>query len=430
MKRTPLYLAIGAVVLPALYACAPGAQQVSNQQASSQQVSSQQIESATVDSDIISCEFPKDVPAANASQAEFDRYSWRMFTALNQAAGDYRGTPDCAQPLGSTSNTVWRSYKQVGEIFLEDGSSPGPWNSAINQQQVWSSISKVSEDGETAESTINQPVGGWLTDQQGNPTYYQIAANEVSYNYIVNNGIYNKEGAESFSQKINFPDYSVETKASWRIMEPGDDQSRYLTTPATVETFNDEGDKRGVTKEVVLGLVGLHIITKAKGYPQWVWATFEQVDNVTDQSVYGRPNSYFNLEAANDGTANQSPCKNHNFPCKPRPGTVFSTPDPLTRLTPIAAETGAVNKEAQTELSANKFMQYYELVTTQRPKYPNDPGNPSGTPTPAVSANTTMESYIQPVSSCMDCHSTAAIQPGQRSDFSFLFLHAKSVKQP
>lgn len=418
MKKTPLYLAIGTVFLPVIYACTPGSHKGPSVPPSK-----------TTASNIISCEFPKDIPDSNASQADFDRYSWRMFTALNQAAGAYRGTPDCENPLGSSSNTVWRSYKQVGEIFLEDGANPGPWDSAVNNRNVWSLVSKVSEDGENAESAINQPVGGWLTDQQGEPTYYQIAANEVSYDYIVNNGIYNREGAEGFSKVIDFPDYSVEIKASWRIMSDQDNSSRYLTTLAKVATFDDAGEKNG-TKEATLGLVGLHIITKAKGYPQWVWSTFEQVDNVTDQSAHGRPNSYFNLEAANNGTANQSPCKNHAFPCEPKPGSVFSTPNPLTRLTPIAAETDAVNKEAQAELSANKFMQYYELVTTQRPKYPNDPGDPGGTPTPAVSANTTMESYIQPVSSCMDCHSVASIQPGQRSDYSFMFLHAKSVKQP
>ena len=29
-----------------------------------------------------------------------------------------------------------------------------------------------------------------------------------------------------------------------------------------------------------MGLVGLHIVSKTPARPQWIWSTFEQVDNV------------------------------------------------------------------------------------------------------------------------------------------------------
>jgi hypothetical protein len=37
-----------------------------------------------------------------------------------------------------------------------------------------------------------------------------------------------------------------------------------------------------------------------------------------------------------------------------------------------------------------------------------------------------METYIQPISSCMACHSTATSQAGVKSDFSFMLLDAQS----
>ena len=70
---------------------------------------------------------------------------------------------------------------------------------------------------------------------------------------------------------------------------------------------------------------------------------------------------------------------------------------------------------------------FYRLISPQWPSDPNDPGNPQGSPTPGTVANLTMESYIQPTSSCMDCHSTARVPNGSiKSNYSFIFLFAQT----
>ena len=38
-------------------------------------------------------------------------------------------------------------------------------------------------------------------------------------------------------------------------------------------------EARGGWREVTVGLVGMHISHKSRSSPQWIWATFEQVDN-------------------------------------------------------------------------------------------------------------------------------------------------------
>ena len=76
-------------------------------------------------------------------------------------------------------------------------------------------------------------------------------------------------------------------------------------------------------------------------------------------------------------------------------------------------------------------LKYYQLITTQRPLMPNNPSNPLGQPTPALSANVTMESYIQPNSSCMNCHSMATpVKSPFKSDFSYLFKFANPPVTP
>jgi hypothetical protein len=75
---------------------------------------------------------------------------------------------------------------------------------------------------------------------------------------------------------------------------------------------------------------------------------------------------------------------------------------------------------------AKTVLQYYQLITTQRPLKPESEKEPLGQPTPAVSANTTLESYIQPNSSCMGCHAMATpANSNHKSDFSYLFKFAQ-----
>ncbi|KAF0867117.1 hypothetical protein [Pseudomonas sp. LD120] len=377
------------------------------------------------------------VPAAGASQAAFDQYSWQMFISLNwPAQTGQRGVADCSKPLGSPGDTVWQTYKSVSETFLPGAKNPGPWNSQLQRRNL-SLINIAAVKNTQVVQSDNQAVGGWLIDQRGNPTYYDIAANEVSYNYIVANDFYNAAIVDA-AKHISFPNNAGEIKASWRILTSADDSSRYLTMRALVTQFDSQGQPNG-TGEANLGLVGLHIISKVEGFPQWVWSTFEQIDNVppkakqgstwVDQPVSGIFYSYFDAKAP-AASLNQSPClwqqQGTQLVCTPRPGTSFTTPDPLNRVTPITAGTQQINTQYQTDPQVQQSVfKYYQLITTQRPQSPNNPGNPLGQPTPSLSANVTMESYIQPNSSCMNCHSMATpLNSANKSDFSFLFRFA------
>jgi hypothetical protein len=82
---------------------------------------------------------------------------------------------------------------------------------------------------------------------------------------------------------------SIEIKASWRIINPaaGDDPSRYYTQKAFLAVSGDLVQSgRSFCSTVTLGLVGMHIIQRNQAntqsnklLPQWIWATFEHVDN-------------------------------------------------------------------------------------------------------------------------------------------------------
>ncbi|MBC2655585.1 hypothetical protein H7A76_09070 [Pseudomonas sp. MSSRFD41] len=381
------------------------------------------------------------VPPAGASQQAFDQYSWQLFITLNwPALAGQRGVADCSKTLGSPGDTVWQSYKGVNEVFLPQGQDPGPWNSPPMAKVL--KLINIAGRKNTATANDNQAVGGWLIDQNGNPTYYQIAANQVSYDYIVNNQFYNADVVAKASN-INFPNATNEIKSSWRILTSKDDPSRYLHMQAQITTFDAQGVANG-TAQATLGLVGLHIVNKVEGFPQWIWSTFEQVDNVppkvkqgdqwVNQPQPGIAYSYFDAKAPAD-KVNQSPCNwtlnNGHMTCTPKPGMSFTTPNPLDRFTPLTDATTKLNSEYQAlpQVQASVF-KYYQLITTQWSTTPN-PGAPMGQTTPELSANVTMESYIQPNSSCTNCHSMATpINSLQKADFSYLFKFAQSPSSP
>lgn len=381
------------------------------------------------------CQLPATPPDTTAPQAAFDSYSWQMFVALNwPASNTQRGEPDCNKALSASGLRVWQTYKTDTQTFLANGANPGSWNAGFDLQKIDFSINSIAKaDQDVAIEAHQEAVGGWLIDQQGNPTYFQRWVNEAWYDYVVDNQFYN---SDNFGNKtlINFPWNAMELKSSWRILTEKDDVSLYITQRSQVATFNDKGQPTGNNTSVTLGLVGLHIVYKPEGYPQWIWATFEHNLNVPpavfDEDLYkvvndpeeGVSYSYFNQDAT---TVNMPPC-NLGDPSECQP---FTKPTPLTRLTPIRDDAAAANSTYTSQSPVEgTLLTNYSLITTQWPTRPNDPSVTFGDPSPTISANITMESYIQPTSNCMACHGAARLPGTQaKSDFSFLLNEAKSV---
>ncbi len=368
----------------------------------------------------VSCQYPTQAPAPSAGRMAFNNYTWQMFVAANwPAMGNARGVADCGRKIGSTTDVVWTSYKTTDETFLPGAADPGPWNTPSKSQLVFSEISKVSsgiQDEIDAQDTIMQPVGGWLVDQSGYPVYYQIAINKTTYDYIREEGFYNRNTAVS-AKEIIFPNNSLEVKAAWRWLQRGDNHSRYFTRAARFALYDAKGKSTGEFREGVAGLVGFHIIVKAEGFPQWIWATFEHVDNVPGPGV--------SLPSFNNPRCTGPYCTPNISP--EHSGQPFGIPNQLTRFTPLYPDTVAINDAYQRALIGTPF-QYYQLVTSQYPSDPKNPGDRMGAPIPNIAANTTLESYIQAESSCIACHFTARVPGGEltKTDYSFILLHAKA----
>lgn len=426
------------------------------------------------------------------SQSAFNNLAWQDFIALNWAADPAMpGQPNLAVPatafgMADTSLVVWETYKASSEVFRPNGQPPLPWSAAEKAPAAMAarmkpgllkattpfgvktlfSVSKLTA-GDAAklnEFTEAGAGGAWLTAQPKMNNYlalFEKRINQDEYNYIKQNQLYvgNKQASFALKQGLNLPDGSatfssygtvgaIEIKAAWIQLDNPADWPQFKTSKAWVSypTANGTGTP---PKLVTVGLVALHIIRKTPNAQQFVWSTFEHVNNAPSINELSAPPkswyTFYNLSC--DPKTDYYHCMQNQPPqaCKSRaPGC---TPDPydkavqVVRTTPIsntsANNIAALNSSTwQTILASNPKSVFlnYQLVNVLWPNSntPLGPGAtvplPNGDAQPPVAlqpvANAILETYNQKLN-CLSCHTGAPIANQLNtklgSDYSFLF---------
>lgn len=395
-------------------------------------------------------------PGAQLENSNFDYLSWSTFIALNWPADTKKCTPDLTKTiLSGQGPVVWETYLTDSDVFVDPKTKkPAKWcappglTALSPEAKQLAQKTKVNrffgmltkfgpkEPGLKGSQGIEgiQEVGGALTDKNGRFVRYEVRMNQDEYNYITKNNLWNAAGQAKITT-ISFPEGAsafgpvgaMEIKAAWKILGAGDDPTRFYKIQANV--FNDaNGSPSPGTNPVTLGLVGFHILHKAKGQSKWVWSTFEQTDNVT---AFSYPDGKPNVQTAKTPYTELDPT-----------GKPINLPVNVVRINPIENPATDMNAGFQ-KLLAGSVWANYSLVATQWA------GNLGGLPKPAYMANTVIETYTQgptppsdgPIaypspgykpfspsasSSCMKCHSVAvAADQKTNADFSFLLGNAQ-----
>jgi hypothetical protein len=285
-------------------------------------------------------------------------------------------------------------------------------------------------------------LAGPLIDNNGNYVRYEMRMNQPEYDAIVNNKWYL---ADNLPLMVQFPSSTsnpnqygaLEIKAAWRELIPGvDDPGRYYSVNSKIV----EPGSPPTCRNALMGLIGFHMAIKTAPFMEWVWATFEQEDNVPDGGIVA--GTHYSL---NNGTTSP-PTEANGFnyppngvdaetkgPSPPPPNQPLAKLPPVqvTRFTPIDENIRAANQLFHSQL-AGTWLAHYNLVADQWPT--QNPTTPdlrqpfpqgSGTPFPADHvANTSAETYFQNTvknktlgNSCMSCHFRAAA-----TDFSWMLL--------
>jgi len=374
--------------------------------------------------------------------AAFDDYSWRAFIALSwPAKPGVRGVPDESKRIGDSSDAnsqvVWETWKADYEILGPNEMEPTDRSSfdgstlvravhfdGSGQRKVLGSFAEFGDFNQAGNGRFSGP----LIAQNHTYVRFEVRLNETDSDFIRNQELYRPERLPAAGVTgIRFPLNSCAVKAAWKIIKPEElpaAQGRYYLVNALV--FDPVTDGYTVQK---LGLVGLHIVQKTAMRPQWVWSSFEHIDNVPEPGVSPVPGRHYSF---NDPDKPQALWPTVAPPAISKTNLPLDNPRPMqvVRIRKIADSTQRTNDDYHAMLKGTVW-ENYELVMTQWPKFP-EPVEENGAPFPGEFtgpnpmtniANTTMETYFQKSAStsCMACHDAAR---RRGSDFVwFLQLH-------
>jgi hypothetical protein len=274
-------------------------------------------------------------------------------------------------------------------------------------------------------------------DLDSNFVWSSVIFNKDTYHFVIENLFYSEEGLElakksstldSVYQLKNKKDKdgnyvivpkqemvsfkrdtasgALHLKTSWKILNlEKDDTSKFHTAwGATVFNnlnYENKSEWKPQCSLVKVGLVGMHISVKTKDQPDFIWATFEHVDNCPEVGKV-EDKDYTFYDPTSRAPINKAPSaidviKGFEDPLWYNPKSKPYNPSQIVREVAIPDETKALNRTYQ-EALGNSVWSNYQLVGTQW-KDPN-----SHKVFPRLLSNTTLESFDQLGSSCFACH--------------------------
>lgn len=378
-------------------------------------------------------------------QPAFDRFSWQSFVALNWPAGA-DGAP-LPGPIGSNpgSPRVWETYEDAASVFWP-ASAAGACDAGGGKLLL-----QMAKNGHVIDpdGSFDEAVGGPLVDRNLNFVVFEKKMNPDEVAYVRANDLQNPQVQDTFTT-ISFPagHYAdqdslsggqvgaIELKAAWRILQPasGDDTTRYYHRPATIYVPAQHSATGGsMCVSATVGLVGLHIIHKTRNFPQWIWSTFEHVDNAptcpAGSATCGQDGTRYSFYAPQCtscplNTPLVLPSGDSTFlwaaapPYAARYAYDGRYGSQITRTQPVYDFTEAVNTRWRQALAGTVWANY-RLIGSQWLTGTDSPG--TAVNAPEILGNSTMESYIPGNSSCIGCHQDATtVNRRTSADFSFL----------
>jgi len=327
--------------------------------------------------------------APKATMQQAAAFAWQEFIALNWPAVNQTGgvvnaafvrqrdTPDnnCkfGDPNCADRPLVWETFRGKVEIFPGNGNPPGFPSvaqgddsygyDALPTYNYTSPIPPCVQPSpsasptpvpsfinldETDQITLDSMFAGIAPTQAPNNSSPQLIrflakANRVEYTYVASPGAQaawwegppvvaatqaylakNKTSPPAGGHDyVSLPFGTIEIKAGWRVLNSAEIASKRFKT-ATARYY--ENANNPCYNESTFGLVSLHIIQKTASAPYFIYATFEQADNImTAPTASASPSPVEDVEGK---IVNQPPCRaDQTAPCPTTPSvTLQDTP--------------------------------------------------------------------------------------------------------
>ncbi|MBK1670505.1 hypothetical protein CKO28_21000 [Rhodovibrio sodomensis] len=239
---------------------------------------------------------PADSVAFPEHNTVCDFYTWGAQMFLWLTSPDYN-TGDPLVLDGPAVFTVLPVNHQGYRRLVDNAPDAGPLQLAVRSE-------KADEIGELGQAGGS----GVLMSQNGSLVYYGVHVNDI-YAYFLTG---QKTG--QFPRETKFPrdasdlqavtDYTeaqfpaalvpapealvMELKTSWVAANTVDDPDRYVTIEAVVPTFDRGATEwtRDGSRTTELALVGMHVVGTVQHHQEFVWASFEHIDNAPNAPYY------------------------------------------------------------------------------------------------------------------------------------------------
>ena len=415
-------------------------------------------------------------------QRGFDFYSWLTFLALNSPADG--SSIDKSSPNTPTKWEQPTNFKQLLDVMLPGGKSSKWEDKKIVPPECRDQYNKLNGKVmlvEMIEESFNEPFKtGPLIDQQGNYAIFDILMNKSMFDYIQEHNLQSRTGQQSKengSLRVDFPagtntapgnPGAVMIKVSWKVLDSPNERQNFHTVDALV--LMPRHPKEATSPPCLrktLGLVGFHVGHKTVNRRQWIWTSFEHINNVPEQQDVDKQQTKAAYNFYNP-KCDPTKCPVNQTPPTPweptyKGGLKFHDSafrSQITRVVPLTDEAKEMNRQFQAILGDSVWKNYM-LLSTQWPSDfgcagkkdtstppPPDPATDfkkepdmNCAPAPTFLANSTLETYSQGTdplasSSCMACHGNAVSQQARppdvkpqdflnQSDFTFMLEKAR-----
>ncbi len=206
------------------------------------------------------------------SFCDFHQWAWQSFLWLTQTTGD---------------ELRFETFPTVDDVITgkDTSGTRGVMKLAVRTQKI-NGLPQPLDEVTQADSL------GVLVDHGGRAGYYAQYVNPLMFQQIITLQWNNPTVLNEIPPGTVFQTGNVELKASWKVIVPGEETSRfsqkYYVRPALIDRLiagpggTIQVDPKSAPQKVQVALVGLHVVGWVNGHPEAVWATFEHDDNAPD----------------------------------------------------------------------------------------------------------------------------------------------------
>jgi hypothetical protein len=216
------------------------------------------------------------------NNCDFHQWAWQAFLWLTQPSG------------AAASRRNFETFAYPGDLFVGSGEPP-PYPGRTGQM-LRLAVRRVKQDESVALSEISQAgKDDVLVDQQSQVVYYAVQINDVYYNFIRGNQYYIPDVLKGAPREQDFPTDgagTIEIKTAWRLARVGErvyidnPAGRFITTDALIAPVSIQDgqlvENTANPVQATVALVGVHVAGTVPNHAEFIWATFEHVDNAPD----------------------------------------------------------------------------------------------------------------------------------------------------